>query len=93
MSCGWESFYRIDSRGYFIKSELCFRNREVIIKIAPYQSIRRALIIKRNILFNQLPPAKIRIGFDFIKPDSKSTATSLSSFTGNMIWSEPVELK
>jgi hypothetical protein len=93
MSCGWESFYRIDSKGYFIKADLCYMNREIIIKIPPYQSIRRMLIIKRNMLYAQLPPTKIRIGFDFIKPDSKITATSLSSFTGNMIWSEPFDLK
>jgi hypothetical protein len=93
MSCSWQVFYRADSKEFFIETEPCYKNGFLIIKVPPYQSIKKILTIKQNKLFHQLPISKIRIGFDLIKLKSKIAVTFLHSFTGNIIWSEPIELK
>jgi hypothetical protein len=92
MACNWQAFYQTDSRGWYVKGEVCYRNAYFIVKIPPFRSIDDTLKLIPKESFDQWQPTKIRIGFKFLRNWPAIKSNNPISWVEKIIWSNPIVL-
>jgi hypothetical protein len=91
MPCMWESFYKVDSKDFYIKeNNSCYKYGVKIIKIPPFQSVENQLEIYPLKPTFQLRSAKFRIGFNIQKPE-KTSMLPINEYPENIIWSNTID--
>lgn len=96
MTCSGDDAYKIDSKDFSIKKNLCFSNVPMVIKAAPHKSFDfylRLLTAKKGINFREV---NFRLGYNLVLRDTTKTLFSQVDQIGdmkNVIWSDTIKLK